>query len=78
MTAQSVGRPASHRETFLAYQWAAANASGMAERGVAGWLVNKTRCADARVPVAVSEMMKRALRNCTARFAHRLECNGNI
>jgi hypothetical protein len=50
----------------------------MAENGVPGWLINKTRCADARVPVVVSEMMKSALRKCTARFAIRLECDGNI
>ncbi len=51
---------------------------GMAEHAIPGGLIDETRCADARVPVVVSEMMKRALRNGTARFAIRLECNGNI
>jgi hypothetical protein len=50
----------------------------MAENGVPGGLINKTWCAKARVPVVVSEMMKGALRNCTARLAICLECNGNI
>jgi hypothetical protein len=50
----------------------------MPQNGVPGRLINKTRCADARIPVVVGEMMKSALRNCTARFGIRLECNGNI
>ena len=51
---------------------------GIAEHGVPVWLISKTRRAEARVPVVVSEVMKSALRNCTARFAVRLECNGDI
>ena len=51
---------------------------GLAEHAGPGWLINETRCAEARVPVVVSEMMERALRKGTTCCAIRLEGDGNI